>query len=66
MCKDISENLAPFYKGEAFQALASAEKAAGNRIKMQVYLKKTEKIFTKLSDEEEKEALRRGLDALIK
>ena len=66
MCKDVSEKLAPFYMGEAYQALASAEKAAGNRIKMQVYLKKAEKVFVTLTDEEEKEALRRDLDALIK
>ncbi len=64
LCRDVSAKLDPFYLGEAYQALASAEKTAGNRIKMEVYLKKAQRIVEKLTDEEEKEALTRDLNAL--
>ena len=64
LCREISEKLEPFYLGEANQALASAEKAAGNRVKMVVHLKKAREILDKLTDEKEKEALTRDLQAV--
>ncbi len=63
-CRQISEKLEPFYLGEAYQALASAEKAAGNRVKMAVHLKKAREILAQLTDDEEKDALTRDLQAV--
>ena len=64
MCKDLSEKLEPFYLGEAYQALAGAEKAAGNGEMMEEYITKARQILDKLTDPEEKEALERDIKGL--
>ncbi len=64
LCLNNSGNLAPFYMGEAFEAMARAEKVAGNPEKMQFYLKQAELMAVKITDEEEKQILLRDLKTL--
>ncbi len=64
LCKDVSEKLEPFFLGEAFQALAGAEKAAGNGEMMEKYTAKARQIRNNLTDPEEKEALERDIKGL--
>ncbi len=64
LCKVVSEKLEPFFLGEAYQALASAEKASGNNGRMEEYLAKARHILNNLTDPEEKEALERDIKGL--
>lgn len=52
-----SRGQAPFYAGFAYEALARAEMAAGNRTKMNEYLKKAREYAARVEDPEEKELL---------
>ncbi len=64
LCKDVSEKLEPFFLGEAYQALAGAEKASGNNGSMEEYLTIARRILNNLTDPEEKEALERDIKGL--
>ena len=65
-CKELSEKLEPFYLGEAYQALAAAEKAAGNTEMMEEYAAKAWHIMNTLTDSEEMEALERDIKGLAR
>ena len=55
-CLEISkgEDIPPFYRAYAYEALARAAKVAGNRDEMKKYLSLAQKLSETISDEEEK------------
>jgi hypothetical protein len=59
LCLDVSqgEDVAPFYLGYAYEALARAEAVAGSRAKTEQYLSKAQKIAEQVSDPDSKKWL---------
>ena len=64
LCLKASEKLAPFYLGEANEALARAELTAGDRLKMQVHLEKARQLAEKITDEGDKRVLLNDLKTI--
>ncbi len=53
-----------FYKGYAYEALARAEKVAGDRAKMEAYLQKARQCAEEVSDPENRKMLEADLDSI--
>jgi hypothetical protein len=67
LCLDLSrgEGVAPFYLGYAYEALARAEAAAGERAKASDLVKEVRKIAEQIEAVEEKQMLVTDLDAIL-
>lgn len=66
LCLDHSrgDDVPPFYLGYAYEALARAESAAGNRAKMEKYLAQARKAADAVSDPDSKKFLVDDLDTV--
>lgn len=53
----FAEDTTAFYLGFAYEALARAERVAGNKAKMQEYLEKANALAHQVEDEEDKQVL---------
>ena len=60
----LAKGLKPFYIAFAYEALARAEMAAGNKAKMQEHLDKAYALAEKVKDEEDKQALMGDLESI--
>ena len=60
----LQEGVLPFALGYAYEALARAEAAAGNKTQMQAYLKQAHQVAERMSDLESKEQLLADLDTI--
>ncbi len=60
----LAEGHEPFYAAFAYEALARAEMVAGNKAKMQEYLKKALALAEKVEDEEDKQVLMADLGSI--
>ena len=58
------EGVLPFALGYAYEALARAEAAAGNKAQMQAYLKQAHQVAERMTDLEAKEQLLADLDTI--
>ncbi len=58
------EGVQPFALGYAYEALARAEAAAGNKAQMQAYLKQAHQVAERMTDLEDKEQLLADLDTI--
>ncbi|MBI5961666.1 MAG: hypothetical protein HY866_23210, partial [Chloroflexi bacterium] len=67
MCLEAShgDGVAPFYLGCAYEALARAEKVAGNTTQMEEYLSKGRQVAETISDPEEKQQLLEDLKSVV-
>jgi hypothetical protein len=61
---DTSRELAPFYVGYAYEALARSEMAAGNKAKMNEYLTAARQQCDKVTDQDSKKLLAADLETL--
>jgi hypothetical protein len=59
-----AENLAPFYKGYAYETLARAEMLANNRVIMLEYLNRARELTQQVKDEEDKHLLLNDLETI--
>jgi hypothetical protein len=64
VCLSYSHDLEPFYIGYAFEALALAEKIAGNSSKCSEYLAAAEEKVKSIASEEDRELLEKDLARL--
>ena len=66
LCLDASqgEDVAQFYLGYAYEALARAESLVGNTAQMEQYLNQARNIAAAMSDSDEKQMLLDGLAAI--
>lgn len=64
LCLDVSGAEPPFYLGYAHEALARAEKLAGNAIVAQQHLAEARRLAELVADAEERAALNSDLDQL--
>ncbi len=60
-----AEGHEPFYIAFAYEALARAEMTAGDKAKMQEYLKKAFALAEKVEDEEDKQVLMADLESIM-
>ena len=67
LCLDASqgEDVAQFYLGYAYEAMARAESLAGNTAQMEQYLEKARNIAAAMSDSDEKQMLQDDLAAIV-
>jgi hypothetical protein len=65
-CLHISKmgDVAPFYVGYAYEALARAEAAAGDRAAMQTYLEEARRLAGRVADPEERDQLLEDLETI--
>lgn len=59
-----AQELSPFYKGYAYEALARAEMITKNRVIMKVHLEKAKEMLQQIEDEEEKQLLAKDLESI--
>jgi len=66
LCLEASqtEGVEPFYRGEAYEALARAELVADNQDQMEKYLIQAHQVATALTDAEEKKILLKDLASI--
>ncbi len=60
-----AESLEPFFKAYAYESLARAEMLAHNRVVMKHYLEQALEWTAQISDEADKELLRKDLETII-
>jgi hypothetical protein len=67
-CIRVSEdsNLAPFYVGYAYEALARARRAAGDRAGAAALLEEWRSVATRIEDAEERSMLLGDLETVVK
>jgi hypothetical protein len=58
------EELPPFCLGYAYEALARAESAAGNRDQMEVYLQKAKEVAERMTDPDTQKQLQKDLESI--
>jgi len=59
-----AKELAPFYKGYAYETLARAEMIVNNRVVMKTHLEKAHEMLALVTDEEDKQLLARDLETI--
>jgi hypothetical protein len=64
ICQEYSENLAPFYRAYALEALARAETLGGNRSKADEYLIQARELAALVKDTEEQRLLLDDLNTI--
>jgi len=66
LCLELcrKENVAPFYLGYAYEALARAESTAGESVKMSEHLREARKAAERVTDEDSKKMLLADLETI--
>lgn len=59
-----AKDLAPFYRGYAYETLARAEMIANNRVNMLTYLEKAREMLEQVEDVEDKEMLAKDVETI--
>ena len=59
-----ARDLAPFYKGYAYETLARAEMIVNNRVIMHTHLERAHAMLVQIENEEERELLARDLESI--
>jgi len=62
---DHAKELAPFFKGYAYETLARAEMVADNRVIMKTYLEKARDILDLIEKKEDREILEKDLETIL-
>jgi hypothetical protein len=60
----FAQELSPFYKGYAYEALARAEMLVNNRVIMLVHLEKAREMLELIQDEEEQQLFAKDLETI--
>ena len=60
-----AKELAPFFKGYAYETLARAEMVADNRVIMKTYLEKARDILEQIEKKEDREILEKDLETIL-
>ena len=60
-----AKELAPFFKGYAYETLARAEMVADNRVIMKAYLEKAHEMLKLVKEKEDKEILEKDLETIL-
>lgn len=60
-----AKELAPFFKGYAYETLARAEMVADNRVSMKTYLERAYEMLKLVKEKEDKEILEKDLETIL-
>ena len=60
-----AKELAPFFKGYAYETLARAEMVSDNRVIMKAYLEKAREMLKLVKEKEDKEILEKDLETIL-
>ena len=60
-----ARELAPFYRGYAYETLARAEMIVNNRVIMHTHLERAQTMLALIENEEEREMLAKDLESII-
>jgi len=63
-CLEVSENLAPFYRGYAYEALARAEALGGHETKARQCLNQARALAAEIEDQGSRDLLLQDLDSI--